>query len=651
MDLLSPSDVARVAGVGASAVSNWRKRYDDFPEPILNDGQSVAFDRIQIETWLVAHGKSVGELPLASHLWSLLERARGAAPIQQVILATAGLIACLDVTGGRSTPGEGAWWPLLEPLPPKVIDQLADGIGTLPNHWTALTVFESALALRTRLGSVAEFGHSTQSSLVELLVAVAAGSGTIIGPLYDPVVGEGHLLARAATHVRGKAAILGQEIDPTALALARCRFLLMHREAELVAGNTLTDPAHDGSIAGTVLCDPPYGMTLPRPLDWSPRWKYGTPKRADLAFILHAQHALKSEGRALVITSESPLFQRGGDERIRSALIADGLIASVTALGPGLAGHTSIPLFMWELRGAPVADSQVLLIEAAAPPLSGRARRELAPELIAAVEQVIRTRPKPSELVEGVRYTYASAKALLAEGADLTPSRWLQVRLDRTQPVHELAVAEKDQGMAQARLHDVPFATPMLGPERDQLASIAQLLDEGAVSILRPLRYKEEDVRGGGTPGLVKVSDVRNGYIAEPKTGVDHVDPDEVSQPGDVFVVPEGVVRAAVDTTGGYVTRKPVVRLRSHSAAVDPYVLASAISAPVNERAKHGTTIPRLDLLQVRVPRMTVEEAEVAGRALRRSYARRQALSELVDAEARADAARIQTLFTHTWTA
>ena len=32
--LVAPSDIAEMAGVSRAAVSNWRKRNDDFPDPV-----------------------------------------------------------------------------------------------------------------------------------------------------------------------------------------------------------------------------------------------------------------------------------------------------------------------------------------------------------------------------------------------------------------------------------------------------------------------------------------------------------------------------------------------------------------------------------------------------------------------------------------
>jgi hypothetical protein len=54
-DQLTAAAIARLAGVGRSAVSNWSKRYPDFPKP---DEETGLFDRAAVEAWLRATGKA-----------------------------------------------------------------------------------------------------------------------------------------------------------------------------------------------------------------------------------------------------------------------------------------------------------------------------------------------------------------------------------------------------------------------------------------------------------------------------------------------------------------------------------------------------------------------------------------------------------------
>ncbi|MGW7099678.1 hypothetical protein [Streptomyces sp. NPDC054838] len=51
------AQVARIARVGRAAVVNWRRRHDDFPDPVAGTDVHPQFDRSQVVTWLLAHDK------------------------------------------------------------------------------------------------------------------------------------------------------------------------------------------------------------------------------------------------------------------------------------------------------------------------------------------------------------------------------------------------------------------------------------------------------------------------------------------------------------------------------------------------------------------------------------------------------------------
>lgn len=57
-DALTAAAIARLAGVGRAAVSNWRKRYPDFPQPNGGTAASPTFSRAEVEAWLTATGKA-----------------------------------------------------------------------------------------------------------------------------------------------------------------------------------------------------------------------------------------------------------------------------------------------------------------------------------------------------------------------------------------------------------------------------------------------------------------------------------------------------------------------------------------------------------------------------------------------------------------
>src|SRR6478752_3393613 len=54
---VSLAEIARIAGVGRAAVSNWRRRHDSFPSRIGGTDVSPQFSLSEVEQWLRDNGK------------------------------------------------------------------------------------------------------------------------------------------------------------------------------------------------------------------------------------------------------------------------------------------------------------------------------------------------------------------------------------------------------------------------------------------------------------------------------------------------------------------------------------------------------------------------------------------------------------------
>lgn len=52
---VTAADIARIAGVGRAAVSNWRRRHSDFPQPVGGPPNSPTFALADVEEWLNAN--------------------------------------------------------------------------------------------------------------------------------------------------------------------------------------------------------------------------------------------------------------------------------------------------------------------------------------------------------------------------------------------------------------------------------------------------------------------------------------------------------------------------------------------------------------------------------------------------------------------
>ncbi|MBW3706911.1 restriction endonuclease subunit M, partial [Streptomyces griseus] len=65
---VTAAGIARLAGVGRAAVSNWRRRHADFPRPVGGSATSPSFALSDVERWLRDQGK-LAEVPLRERVW------------------------------------------------------------------------------------------------------------------------------------------------------------------------------------------------------------------------------------------------------------------------------------------------------------------------------------------------------------------------------------------------------------------------------------------------------------------------------------------------------------------------------------------------------------------------------------------------------
>ena len=99
---VTAADIARIAGVTRAAVSNWRRRYEDFPTASGGTSSSPLFALGDVRAWLEHHDK-VGEESLEVQLW---HRLRGTHP-QHMAAALADVLEYLD-SGARGDLDESS---------------------------------------------------------------------------------------------------------------------------------------------------------------------------------------------------------------------------------------------------------------------------------------------------------------------------------------------------------------------------------------------------------------------------------------------------------------------------------------------------------------------------------------------------------------
>ena len=100
---VSLADIARIAGVRPSAVSNWRRRHDDFPEPVGGTDKNPRFGLAEIEGWLSREGKT-SEITADERLWQAFDSVRGVLPAVDALVSAGVLLSYLQAHPGTVVP-------------------------------------------------------------------------------------------------------------------------------------------------------------------------------------------------------------------------------------------------------------------------------------------------------------------------------------------------------------------------------------------------------------------------------------------------------------------------------------------------------------------------------------------------------------------
>ncbi|MEU5638745.1 N-6 DNA methylase [Streptomyces milbemycinicus] len=398
---VTAAGIARLAGVGRAAVSNWRRRHVDFPRPVGGTETSPTFALGEVEQWLRAQGK-LAEVPLRERVWQALAgHPDGAAAALGPVGAV--LLLVRDRPAQWRRLSEAADPQLAELLPPALAPVLtarlgedhpvpvADPAGLRP--FVPLLRQAVELAAETGPRETYEFliGRHldanprqytvTPPELAELMAAVAGLADEPTGPMsaaptvLDPASGTGGLLW-AVLRTHSVATLYAQELDRDLAALTALRLALTHEgqgtQVRVHGGDSLRADALPQLAADAVVSHPPFNERNwgHDELAYDPRWEYGFPARteSELAWVQHALAHLRDGGTAVLLMPPAVASRRSG-RRIRADLLRRGALRAVVALPAGAAPPYGIPLHLWVLRrpgaGQPTAP-RLLLVDAAA---------------------------------------------------------------------------------------------------------------------------------------------------------------------------------------------------------------------------------------------------------------------------------------------
>ncbi|WP_328899485.1 N-6 DNA methylase [Streptomyces sp. NBC_00441] len=620
---VSLAEIARIAGVGRAAVSNWRRRHDSFPSRIGGTDVSPQFSLSEVEQWLRSKGK-LSDAGAREFLWPRFEalgsrdesgltiaeaaRRMRAPRARSTASALSDEARSLVVDAARLGRSEGQR-ETFEFLLQRWLDTHVRQLSTTPPQLAALM---ARVALDSRLGE-------------------GAGGLTV----FDPACGTGHLLAAASQRFDGPGlTLLGCERDPAvaALASARLDFVTEGREvrAEIESVDALRADPFPGPRADIALCNPPFNER-----DWGyeelatdQRWTHGLPPRTEpeLAWVQHLLAHLRPGGTAVIVLPPAVASRKAG-RRIRGSLLRTGMLRAVVALPPGCAQPHSVSLQLWVLRAAPDGPAagpvaqDALLVDAtrSARPVM----REQGPDWAALTEfvrsAVAQLDGPADELPEGaVRVPLLD---LLDDEVDVTPGRYTgsgsePSRVELTASWGEVAGSLDELRELVSRLSKLALTSS----EPQTTATVGDLVKAGALTLGTGQQPADATDAGPGAHlPLLTVADLLTDGV--PTGRVDAGAPHTVVSEGDVIVA--GVVRAfkAWVHQGEPVALGPQLYvLRVTPEKVDPHFLAGCLRAPMNGRqaGTHASSSSRVDVRRLLVLQLPLEEQAVYADAFRR---------------------------------
>ncbi|KAB1160098.1 N-6 DNA methylase [Micromonospora sp. AMSO12t] len=647
---LTASGIARLANVGRAAVSNWRRRYADFPTPVGGTPTSPSFDARAVEQWLHQHGR-LHQAGTEQWAWRHIESYQPAAQISDALNITG---AYLLVRSEQTEPtGDSLLTPRQLVTHLRTLDPgLAEMVGELlPKQWTPqlATLLRTANQLSSEQDpeSAFEYLHSqyvasahslsglagTPDSVADIMLTVA-GSGA---RTFDFTSGTGSILRMAADRALQSATVTrcyAQEIKPQYALITLLRLWFVHLRAQRAGhpteppivhvGDSLLADAMPNLRADIVVANFPFGIH-----DWGhdrlaydPRWTYGLPPRTEpeLAWVQHALAHLSPGGTAVVLMPPAAASRPAG-RRVRAELIRHGALRGVIALPAGLMPPTGIGLHVWVLTQPDphqphAGDLLVVDTTAASTTRSlsdtvGEAWRAYLSDDYAQVPGVHRAVP---------------AIEVLDDQVDLTPQRYLPQASNLTaDPAQIIArISDFDQLLDHIR-HALPAVrqaqtAPLHAAPK---ADVADLVRSGSISVQRATS-RTRSTSATTTATTLTATDVLSGGPATGSTARAANDaPGPQVRTNDILIPIIGQkisARVATPAQVGAELGPGVQLLRVDTTCFDPWFVAGVISHTDNLRiagraSSTANSALRIDIKRLAIPVLPLNQQQAYGQA------------------------------------
>lgn len=646
--IVNTTEIAKMANVSVSTVSNWKRRSDTFPEPVGTKDGKPAFDYDQVAEWLQANNKEFDDNRTRNLVWEYANLVRGK------VETTEGMALFITLLHLRKAANEygletqwqtlidggdrGSWLSYLD-----AVDAVEHEAGhALSNHVVTyargLVESVSVEIIRDVVALVNAINLSKIMTAVDMVIdAMGNGRQAYLGdngsPLYhlmaemanvwakicpnpdptfyDPACGGAFVAMQVALHNPQYRFALA-DINSLAAVIAQARFFLQfgkNATETIVLNDLIRNDPFPGLKCNLSVVTPPRGLSASADTGVTdPRWAYdasnGAGRRpafpSETAFLQDCIFHLDGAGRAFVALR--PSFTTGRlFANLRRRMVADGVVEAIVSLPRRQLRDTSIPIDVWVLSK-----------------VEGRNHVHLI-DCISATEEVARE-GLPAYLSEPLNgYTdgkyrwmdVACADILADENISLAPDKWIKpegmnpknICLESTEEISEIRQGLDQIDDESNPLRDLPNSlTNMKGSRVFTLRELvdsneAELIRGNTQSVGRDAVYQEDvitpKVLSEGMASLVKSEDIGKR--------------EHVTEPGDIVFRKLGSTHAAVDVEGGHRMSHTVLALRMKGDNWIPDFVAICLQAAWNQKDTPRNIARQIDPLDMELPVVPLE--------------------------------------------
>lgn len=605
---LSASDIANLAGVSRGAVSNWRRRHDDFPKPI-KDAEGVEFDAREVREWLTSYGYEIKTPDADDLLWSIAIAVRDqleTTPFSHLVTALFA-VRKHEQKPLAETKIEVAFSKVSAQLGLEYPDQFVKSLAALEESGR----FDEVQAVIDSIpvedfGEVADkllerrgFGRSFEASGLNpassRVLARAVGQLPENATVLDLACGRAGTLFDVAAKQDSPAKLYGSDVFETSLNVARLRAYLHEIPATLKSADVLNEDPFPGLKADAVVIEAPFGMRheFDRAIA-DPRWL--VPPRSistDIAWVQLAASYLSDGGRGYVLTSTVPLFKSGAIQHTRVELVRSGLVEAIVALPRGLAEGTSIATVVWILSRNSTRD-QILFIDATDEDAD---EIEIA-KWLADPESAPKSQSVP-------------VRELLAGDVNLNPQMWVIPEPDVVDQAEQIESSTRDLADALESLAARKAPTLVKDLPKAPMVSLGTLEERHYLKIraTRNRNRKDEAVLSS-TDLSARIIDVKFAADRDLEVGVSGPLPR-------IVLSTQGGISAAVDEVG-IARMSPLVHILEVDATrLDPYYLATLLMSTSNTRFLQGASMRSARVSDLEIPLLPLDLQQKVARSIK----------------------------------